>query len=298
MTRRALLGSSTATAMALAAGSACAPREASTDFDAVFDAAGARGYVHAIDLDRDMEIRHDGDTVSPSGSMGKVPVLVTFMRAMAAGRFSLQDRVRVSPEGRTPGPTGISAMQNEVELSWWDVAALMIGISDNHATDMILGLVPPREVTGTMRELGLAQTTLDGTIADMSAHGSADSWLTTPAEMTRLLATIWRDEVTPPELCAQMRTMLQRCATHNGLVTGFPLPLQMGIGHKTGTGSGRPDGFGVTNETGVVEYPDGGRYAVTVITRTPMQTWRVKDERVFTAIGRAAKLAVDGLRGA
>ncbi len=50
----------------------------------------------------------------------------------------------------------------------------------------------------------------------------------------------------------------------------------------------------VRNEVGVVEYPDGGRYAVAVFTRSASTSQ--KNAAADAVIGRAARLAVDALR--
>ncbi len=62
----------------------------------------------------------------------------------------------------------------------------------------------------------------------------------------------------------------------------------MRIAGKTGTD------FAVRNEAGVVQYPDGRRYAVAVFLRTmsPADRQPLADR----AIGRAARAALDHLR--
>lgn len=70
------------------------------------------------------------------------------------------------------------------------------------------------------------------------------------------------------------------------LASGFPEGVR--ISSKTGT---LPF---LRNEAGVVEYPDGGRYAVAVFTRAEELAFRQPDlDRV---IGTVARLAVDHLR--
>jgi beta-lactamase class A len=52
--------------------------------------------------------------------------------------------------------------------------------------------------------------------------------------------------------------------------------------------------WGVRNESGVVEYPDGKRYAVAVFVRSDVIRSRLP--AADAAIGRAARVAVDHLR--
>src|SRR5690606_22964661 len=109
----------------------------------------------------------------------------------------------------------------------------------------------------------------------------------TPRGMTRLLAAVWRDEAGTAEHCAAMRRLLALQVWPHRLASGFPFD-DVHVAGKTGT---LPT---VRNDVGVVEYPDGGRYAVAVFTRTanPAAALPAAD----AVIGTAARLAVDGLR--
>jgi beta-lactamase class A len=278
---------------------------------AVFSDAGVEGYLHAVDLNSGREVRYRSDQLNHLASVGKIPILVTLMQSVAAGEHRLDERVRIPAEGRTDGPTGLSTMRHEADLSLRDVAQLMIVVSDNHATDVILGMVPPARVTATMRRLGLEQTTFETTIAEMFAlfrqrydgiedeaelrrlrqsdpllQGETASWRTTPEEITRLLMLIWKDRAAPAELCAEMRDILYDQVWSHRLSSGFPDEVK--IGAKTGTLAG------IRNECGVVEYPDGGQYAVAVFTRTNNYAYR--NPAADRVIGTAGRLAVDYLR--
>jgi beta-lactamase class A len=108
----------------------------------------------------------------------------------------------------------------------------------------------------------------------------------TPREMTRLLAMVWKDEAAPPAGCTFVRRIMGQQVWPHRLRAGFPGAVR--TSGKTGT---LPF---VRNEVAVVEYPDGGRYAVAVFTvaATPAPL----DPDADRAIGRIARLAVDGLR--
>ena len=280
-------------------------------------AAGLEGFMHARDLAADREVGCCDTTVCATASVGKVSILVSLMQAVAAGEVDLAERVHVADAPRTGGPSGLSVLPDPVDLSLRAVAHLMMTVSDNHATDIILDRLTPERVTGTMRSLGLQVTTLDGTVRDLYARshqrmqGVTDgddalrrmrsdpdlnpataAWRTTPAEITQLLQYIWRDQAAPPALCAEMRSIMRQCTASHGLVSGFPAPLQDSFARKTGTLTG------IRNEVGVVDYPDGGPYAVAVFTLADVADWKGLDPHASIAIGRAARLMVDYLRTA
>jgi beta-lactamase class A len=165
-------------------------------------------------------------------------------------------------------------------------------------------------VHATLTELGLRRTRLIGGCAELFAQVEAElgtlelyglprelveplavrdperTTSGTPREITTLLARIWRDEAGPAEACAEVRKIMGEQIWPHRLSSGFP--SQVRVSGKTGTL------WGIRNEAGVVEYPDGGRYAVAVFLRT--HDFGERHAAADAAIGRAARLAVDRLR--
>lgn len=91
----------------------------------------------------------------------------------------------------------------------------------------------------------------------------------------------------PADACAEARRILGLQVWPHRLASGFPED-EVKTSGKTGT---LPT---LRNEVGVVEYPDGGRYAVACFTRA--STLNQKTPAADTVIGHAARLAVDSLR--
>jgi beta-lactamase class A len=283
-----------------------------------FRAAGVDGFLHAIDVDRGTELGHQSDDLVVLASVFKVPLLVEFERQVAEGRIDERERARVPAGFRVPGPTGISAMLDDVELSWRDLAQLMIAVSDNTATDFLAERIGLDSVAGTLRALGLERTSIHGDCRDILRTFQEDlglSWPPAPGDMDRveaagaaamtsnrslrpetsvrstareiacLFTLIWRDEAGPAEACAEMRRILFSQVWRDRLRSGFTGKER--IGGKTGTL------WGIRNEAGVVEVPDRGRVAVAVFTRSFEPRWN--DPAADHVIGTAARIAVDAL---
>jgi beta-lactamase class A len=275
----------------------------------LFDDAGVTGWLHARDLDSGAEVAHGADEPVVLASVFKVPVLLELFRQGATGALDLSAPVEVPVEGRAPGPFGISVMRDPLTMSLRDLAWLMMGISDNAATDVVMAAVGLDRVNALLTDLGLDRTTLIGDcrdlfatiaedlgIADLDAVDLTDPTVldrlraldptatsrSTPRQVTELLAHIWDDDA-----CADVREILGRQVWPHRLASGFPEDDVRTSG-KTGT---LPR---IRNEAGVVEYPDGGRYAVAVFTRSTRFT--KKDAAADAVIGRAARQAVDELR--
>jgi beta-lactamase class A len=284
--------------------------------EAVFRKAGVTGYLHVTDLDTGKEIGLRADDPVVLASVFKVPLLVAFHRQAAAGLLDPAEPVTLSPSVRTDGPTGVSAMQDEVRISLRDLCYLMIAVSDNTAADVLFARVGLDAINATIASLGLRRTRVttdarglhDTMLQDAGVTNLADLWPrldepgllpslrvldpahtnhSTPREMTRLLSLIWRDEACSADDCAQMRRLFGLQVWPHRLSSGFPYD-DVRVSGKTGT---LPT---LRNEVGVVEYPDGGRYAVAVFTRSLLPVAVLPE--ADASIGTTARLAIEALR--
>jgi beta-lactamase class A len=283
-----------------------------------FAAAGVRGWLHAVRIDpaSAQEVAVDPDDRVVMASVYKLPLLVAFCRAVDEGALDPVAPVRLLPEARTGGPTGIAAMSDPVTMSLRDVARSMIAVSDNAAADALLEAVGLARVHDTLHALGLRDTAVRGgtrevfdalvrdtraaTLADAMARladndrpvdpGAFDplrSSSTTARDMTRLLAAIWTDAAASPGQCGYMRTVLGQQVWPHRLSAGFPSPTVQVAG-KTGT-------LGpLRHEVGVVQYRGEPPVAVAVFTRAARA--EIHLPAVDAVIGSAARVAVGSLR--
>ncbi|SEG41852.1 beta-lactamase class A [Thermomonospora echinospora] len=281
-----------------------------------FRDAGVVGCLAAIDLDDGRLVGVRADRPVVIASVLKVPLLVALHRQAAAGIVDLSEQVVLRPGERTTGPTGVAVLQDEVRMSLRDLAAMMITVSDNAAADTLFARVGVETVNAVLAELGLHRTHIPGCcrelfdtlLADAGVDGMDELWAvldepglmarlraldpartarSTPEEIAQLFAAIWRDEAAPAAECARMRRLFGLQVWPHRLASGFPFD-DVQVSGKTGT---LPT---IRNEAGVVEYPDGGRYAVAVFTRS-LSTASVLP-RADAVIGTTARMAVEHLR--
>lgn len=254
-----------------------------------FERAGATGHLHVVDVDRGIDgVELDAGAPVAMASVFKLPLLVALFQQADAGALDLRERLTVSGDGA--GLTGISQMHDPVEMSLRDLALAMMSVSDCTAADALYDRVGQPAVQDGLGRLGLASTTVEGCCRDMFAaieRGTAAPAQTTPRDMTRLLTAIWTDAAASPEACAAMRRLLQLQVWPHRLASGFPSD-DVTVGGKTGTLPG------IRNEVGVVEYPDGSRYAAAVFTVTDDAPATLPE--VDASIGTAARICVDALR--
>jgi beta-lactamase class A len=295
-------------------------------FGELFDRAGCRGWLCVVEIDGDGKVCFGANELVVAASVFKVAVALEVFGQADAGRLDPRERVRVPPAKRTAGPTGLSVFADETEVSVRDLASLMLTISDNAATDVLIDLAGLNSIHVTLASLGLVRTVIPGPPRDeldsIGQDAGFSGWAelvqatanlpphqmqavdrlvleasaldprrgirTTAREMATLLRLIWRDEAGPAAACAPVRQMMARQVTRQRLALGFP---RRGVQVAAKSGSLLSV---IRNEIGVITMPDGRRYAAAVFTRSD-QT-QDNEHEINAAIGTAAARAVEGLR--
>lgn len=265
----------------------------------------------------------NGDTPFPMASTFKVPVLVELLSQVREGRFSLDDELRVRETDLHLGSGMLSSLTAPgIVLSVRNLVNLMMLISDNSATDMLLAKVGVANVNARLKALGIGGMSVDRPCQklimdflgmDYAIYGhlpldeitaarrgggrrtpedrekavrafSADPQdQATPKAMTTLLAKIFRKEIIDPASCELVLDIMLKCQTGEGRIKG-ELPPGTRVAHKTGTIAGTVD------DCGIIYLPDGqGHLVLTVWTKNFMGD----TEDVEAIIAGIARFAYD-----
>lgn len=278
---------------------------------------GLQVWMHAEDVDGPARCGIGATDPVVTASVFKVPVALELARQAAAGHIDLAEQVTVHPPAPVPSPYGLATFRHPTTLSLDALATLMIGISDNVATDVVFARVGKPAVAALLSALGLGATVIEQDCAELLATIGEDLGVqyqdgeqelsglspaeldrlralrpeqtcrTSAADMTRLLSMIWRDEAAQPAACGDVRRWMGNQVWPHRLRSGFATD-DVRISGKTGT---LPS---IRNEVGVVEYDDGGRFAVAVFTRAHDARAQAPERDAF--IGFAAARAIATLR--
>lgn len=181
-----------------------------------------------------------GEEPFPSASMVKIPILYEVMLRVEEGDLTLEDPLVMLAGDRVPGSGILQHLSAPFQLSVRDAAFLMMALSDNTATNLILGKVGPRDITDRMAALGLSETRVFRRVF----RSPEESWdlegsqrwgfgVTAPMELAMLLAWIHRGEAVSEEASREMLRMLE-AQEHR---VGIPrlLPSGTRVAHKTGS---------------------------------------------------------------
>jgi beta-lactamase class A len=273
--------------------------------------------VAAHHIERDERVSFDGRTPYPAASVFKVPVLVEAFRQIGAGAFTLADRWPLSEEEKSTGSGVLVRLQPGLQPAVRDLLTLMIIISDNTATDMLVRRLGPERITATMRQLGLRNTVVANTCRDLlrgilgdaspalaphemaehiKAHpidpesaaykGGHDNNVTTAEEMVELFRRIHTgDGLDAIGVDAGARATMREILLLQQLNERMPrfLPPGTHLAHKTGSLSGPR---AVRNDAGLLELGERGTVALAFFTctRMPAELDPAASNRFLTSI--------------
>ncbi len=262
--------------------------------------AGTGGLV-AKHLGTGEEIRVNADAETATASTIKVPILIELFRQVEAGEVDLGAKLPVTQGVRTVGSGVLRELSDGVELSVLDHATLMIVVSDNVATNVLIDLVGPERVNTTMAEFGFPRTRLKQRL-DFPAIGqdARNLAVSTPSDLAGIMGALATGAILGDESRAAILEIMGR-QHHLDLVPRY-LPYE-----PYRDDLGKPDnGLRIANKTGgwtgmradmaLIEWP-GTRYVVAVVTEGDPDARFWAENAGARLIGRVSRLVFDGFGG-
>lgn len=175
---------------------------------------GVVGYaVRNVDTGERLERR--GDETFSTASLIKVSILVTLFDLIEQKKLSLDDPLTVLAIDQVPGSGVLQFFTPGATITVNDAAWLMMTLSDNTATNLILDRIIIRRVWEKMEALGLPHTKVHSKSFLRIASVAMDSsvkygfGVTTPTEMATLFEMIARGKAVSPAADSAMLRMLE-----------------------------------------------------------------------------------------
>lgn len=221
----------------------------------------------------------DGALVVPAASTIKVPILVAALERVAQGSSSLLDLVPI-PAERVGGSGALSLMPSVRELPLLETLRLMIALSDNDATNAVLGLVGLDAAERTCRRLGLGETHLRRQLMDFAASDAGIENVTCARDLAQLMANLRLREVLPEAETAVALDLL----AEQQFLDGLPSLLPDGMWHANKTGE-LP---GIRHDMALVEHD--GHWAAVAVTATALMGPEGGVDRGSTVLPTFARL--------
>ncbi|MDR1650517.1 MAG: class A beta-lactamase-related serine hydrolase [Synergistaceae bacterium] len=228
--------------------------------------------VYADDL-KGRVVEMNPDEEFETASTIKSFILADLYSQVNEGTKKLSDMLSYTESCRISGSGVLKSLEIGTELSVRNLAVLMITVSDNVATNMLIDYLGLGHINGTTSALGFERTKLHRRITD--SGGEDGGWpplgTTTPREYGRLFTMIAKEELVSPEASREMTEIFkQQC--YNSTLTSWLPPYYLdkdnfgeaGTEIYVASKSGSMDDC--RNDGGIVGTPYG-KYVIAIMTK-------------------------------
>jgi beta-lactamase class A len=222
------------------------------------------------------------DEVFAQASSIKITVLANLYLQAQQGKLKLTDLYTVQSADLVPDSDIMNGLTPGVtRVTLRDLATMMVAVSDNSATNVLIDKVGMQNVNAMLDSLGLSHTRLRRKMMDLDAAKQGRENISTPREMMQLLDAIYHGKVLNKESTADFFKMLS-----TGKASFIPrdLPPELKVANKPG------ELEAVRNDSGIV-FVEGRPYVICVMTgylrnerdgedaisKVSLATWRMFD---------------------
>lgn len=179
-----------------------------------------------------------------AASVIKLPIYAVIMKLAAEGKVSLSEIITCRDEDKLPPCGALYFFTGDVDVDIQTLCGLMISLSDNAATNLLIRRFGLDFLNEEFKKIGLKDTHLERRLFDPESAAKGMENRIVPAEMGELLESIYRHEFVNEEVSAAMeKLLLEQQINHK--IPGY-LPEGTPVAHKTG------EDDGITNDVAVV----------------------------------------------
>lgn len=179
-------------------------------------------YLYAKNLETGETYSYNGDERVRTASTIKVAVMIEAWARVAEGKAKWTDELVLTKAARYSGSGILPELSDGLRLSLQDCVRLMMLLSDNTATNMVLDFLGTDSVNERMSSLGFKSTRLmrrvggggetkEGKLPESKPFGLG---ATTPREMVDILAKLEKGEIVNPTASKEMIDLMKREQGH------------------------------------------------------------------------------------
>ena len=234
-----------------------------------------------------------GDDRVPTASTIKIAIMVEAFARVAEGKAKWPDELVLTKEKKVGGSGILQEFADGLRLTFRDGVSMMMIMSDNTATNLVIDVLTSDAINARMESLGLKETRLMRRVfgGGESAEGKKEEnkrfglGRTTPREMVTLIEKLERGEIISPAASKEMLELMKREQGTNGIWREqWRLPKA--------TKSGALDAL--RSNVGIIYHPRGRIALAITCHEIPEVNWTV-DNPALLLMSRLSEILVDGL---
>ena len=234
--------------------------------------------VNFYDLNKNNGFSINGDKKVLSASMIKLLILAELMKKISEDKFSLSDTIMMANFMKTGGDGVLKELNAGHHFTLKELATLMIIVSDNQATNILIDFLGMENINLLGKELRLKETFLGRKMMDAEARKNGYDNHTCADDISLLLKLIYQEKLINKEASQLMLDILLR--QQQGERLQRYLPSDIKIAHKCG------DLDNLENDGGIIWIGDKA-YILAVLTNG-MPNFQCKQ-----TIGKISKFVYD-----
>ena len=263
---------------------------------------GVRVGVAARHLSKNRSVEINADSLFPTASVIKLPILVELFHQFETRRLDPLQKVTLETERARPGSGILQYLRGGAQLPLIDVATLMIILSDNTATNYVIDLLGAEHeekldaVNGRMRSLGLTRTKLLNKLYSWETKKRTEEarrfgiGVSSPGDMASLLEKVVLGTALGRQSCDSIVEILRR--QQDTQLAARQLPFRddstLWIGNKTGSLDA------VKNDVGIISGA-GGIYVYAIFCDGSKREGEEIDNPAAIAVAQISRMLYDFL---
>ena len=234
--------------------------------------------INFYDLNKNNVFSINGDKKVLSASMIKLLILAELMKKISENKFSLSDTIMIVDSMKTGGDGVLKELNTGHHFTLKELATLMIIVSDNQATNILIDFLGMENINQLGKELRLKKTFLGRKMMDIEVRKKGYDNYTCADDISSLLKLIYQEKLINEEASQLMLDILLR--QQQGERLQRYLPSDIKIAHKCG------DLDNLENDGGIIWL--GGKTYISVILTNGMPNLQCKQ-----TIGKISKFVYD-----
>gem|GEM_PF-247203 len=254
-------------------------------------------WIYAKNLDTGAEYNLRADEPVRTASTIKLAIMAETFHQVAQGKIRWDDEVVLTKEKKKGGSGILFEFSDNTKLDLRSAVHLMIVVSDNSATNLVLDKVTCDSVNDFMAALGLKQTlSLRKVFGGGESKAHADPLNTpfglgksSPRDMVRLLEMLEKGEVVSKEASAEMIGILKQQQLKDGIGRGLPGSVQ------SASKSGALDAL--RSDVGIIYSPRGRIAMAITVDNMPLVAYN-QENPGLAMIWKLSQILQDGLGSA
>ena len=194
--------------------------------------------IYAKNLETGISYGLRADEPVPTASTIKLPIMAELFFEASEGKLDWNQKLKLTDDEKVSGSGVLRELSSGDELPIRDLMHLMIVISDNTATNLILHRIGGNAVNARMEKLGLTQTAVmhdimekkvvpsgseaagpTGLTSEGAKPGNAkwDTGRSCPHDMVNILEMLYRGQLVDKQASDEMIAVLKRQQYHEGV---------------------------------------------------------------------------------